>query len=156
MNHGTILAKDIMGPLRTVTPATPIRELAQLLVDDNLDGVCVVDDPGGRLVGVVTAMDLVFQEKRIKGPAIFWLIDSPVVLGQSRFQHDLQKQTGTTVQDVMSPGPTTVTESTGIDEIATLMVDNRFTILPVLRDETPVGMITKWDVLRRVLAHQGA
>jgi CBS domain-containing protein len=145
-----VLARDLMTTPQSVRADTPLRDVARRLVAEKLDGVCVVD-PTGKLEGVLTAMDLLFQEKQVKGPKIFWLIDSPVIFGQDRYEHDLQKKIGSTVRDVMTARPTSVKEDARIDEIATLMVDNGFSVLPVVRDGVPIGMITKWDVLRRVL-----
>lgn len=150
MSTPTIRARDMMEPTHPVTEDTLVRELARTLVAEKLDGCCVVD-AGGALVGVVTAMDLVFREKRIEAPTIFWLIDSPVVLGQGRFRHDLAKQVASTVRDVMTRNPTTVKEETPIDEIATLMVEHGFTILPVLDGARLSGVVTKWSVLRAAL-----
>jgi CBS domain-containing protein len=150
MSTPTIRARDMMEPPRPVSEDMPVRELARTLVDQKLDGCCVVD-AGGALVGVVTAMDLVFREKRIEGPTIFWFIDSPVVLGQGRFRHDLAKQVASTVRDVMTRTPTTVKEDTPIDEVATLMVERGFTILPVLDGARLSGVVTKWSILRAAL-----
>ena len=146
MSHA-FLAREIMEPVRTVREETPVRELARTLVDGTLDGLCVTD-ANGELVGVVTAMDLLSLEKRVKEPTIFWLIDSPVVLGQSRFRHEMEKRAASTVGDVMTRNPTTVGEETPIDEVATLMVEHGFTILPVLDGKRLCGAVTKWSVLR--------
>jgi CBS domain-containing protein len=45
------------GPLRTVTPATPVEKAAELLAVERMHRIPVVDD--GHLVGIVSTMDVV-------------------------------------------------------------------------------------------------
>ena len=55
-----------------------------------------------------------------------------------------------TVDQAMTPNPTTVTPDTPIEEIATLMVEKGYHTLPVLEDGRLVGIIGKEDVLKTI------
>jgi CBS-domain-containing membrane protein len=53
------LARDIMNsPAVTVTPATPVRDIAALLTKNSINRVAVTD-PDGRLLGLVSRGDIV-------------------------------------------------------------------------------------------------
>lgn len=132
-----------------VSPDLPVHELARMLADSGRDGFCVVED--NALVGVVTAMDLIFQEKQLRLPAFFTFLDSVVPLGMKQTHAELRKMTGSTVRDVMTPNPVTVRFDAGLDHVATLMVERHYTLLPVVREDTLVGEITKLSVLRGLL-----
>ncbi|MCP4373323.1 MAG: CBS domain-containing protein, partial [Deltaproteobacteria bacterium] len=68
----------------------------------------------------------------------------------------LEKQVGKiaalTVSEAMTPEPVTVRPDTGIETVASLMVDNNFHTLPVVKDSDLVGIIGKEDVLRTLLS----
>lgn len=132
-----------------VSPDMGIRELAELLLESGRDGFCVVDN--GVLVGIVTSMDLIFQEKRLNLPSLFTFLDSVIPVGVRRTHEELRKIAGATVADVMSKNPITVRFDAGLDQVASLMVERHLSVLPVVREGTLVGEITKPGVLRAVL-----
>lgn len=133
----------------SVSPDMPVRELARKLLESGRDGYCVVEDR--TLVGIVTAMDLIFQEKQIRLPSFFAFLDSLVPVGVERAHAEIRKITGVTVRDVMSRDPVTVRFDAGLEQVATLMVERHLTLLPVVREDTLVGEITKPSVLRAIL-----
>lgn len=57
-----------------------------------------------------------------------------------------------TVEDAMSDAPRTVTPDTPLEDIASLMVDDKFYTLPVVDNGKLVGVVGKEDVLRTLLA----
>ena len=52
-----------------------------------------------------------------------------------------------TVRDIMTPDPVTVGPDAPVTEAARLMVDNKVGALPVLRDDTLVGLVTEGDLI---------
>jgi len=140
-------AHEIMVEALTVIPTRSIRDLVELLLRERSDGACVVEH--GRLVGVVTTMDLVFQEKRVHLPSILTLMDFAIPLEPpDRLREELDKIAGTTVADIMSRHPIYVAPDTPMSEIASRMVDEHLTIVPVVEGERLLGMITKQALLR--------
>jgi acetoin utilization protein AcuB len=55
------------------------------------------------------------------------------------------------VIDAMTPNPATVTPETTLEEAARLMLRLKVNALPVIDRETPVGIITTSDILKRFL-----
>lgn len=145
-------AAQVMEAPRTVGPDLAVKELAKLLVQERRNGVCVVDEEGD-LIGVVTSMDLIYQEKRPHLPTFFVLFDSVLPLDDPRkTEEELHKIAGAEVGDVMTDSPVTVEPDTPVDRIASLMVDRHITVLPVTDNGKLVGMVTKPGVLRAVFS----
>lgn len=140
-------AADVMqatGP--TVGPDAGVRDLAKILDQHRLEGVCVVDDDG-RLVGVVTGMDLVYREKRIHLPTLFAFLDGFLPIGSlTRSWEEIRKITAANVGGIMSP-PVTVSPDTPLEALATQMVDKHFTMLPVVDGDKLVGVVTKSSLI---------
>ncbi len=148
-----ITAKDIMATdLITVTPDMGISRATKILLDHRINGVRVVDD-GGRLVGILCQSDLITQQKKLPIPTLFTFLDGLIRLTSMK---QLEKQVGKiaalTVSEAMTPEPVTVRPDTGIETVASLMVDNNFHTLPVVKDSDLVGIIGKEDVLRTLLS----
>jgi CBS domain-containing protein len=144
-------ARDILIEALTVGPDCSVRDLAVLLLDRGLDGACVVDQHD-ELVGVVTTMDLVFQEKQVHLPTILNFLDFAIPLEPpSRLRAELDKIAGTTVQEIMTREPVTIEPERLVSEVARMMVEQHLTIVPVIEDGKLLGMITKQALLRSVL-----
>lgn len=137
----------------TVAPDLTVNDLARLLLEKNEDGACVMQD--GKLVGVVTSMDLVFQEKRVQLPTFVTLMEMVIPLGRARAQAELEKVTGSTVAEIMSQDAVTVEWTTPTDAVASLMVEKHFTIVPVTKGEQVQGVITKRALLRAAYEARG-
>jgi len=130
-----------------VTSETPVKELAAALIERRLDGACVVDD--GKLVGVVTSMDLVFQEKELHIPSFFTFLDIMIPLQPMDQLHDeMRKMAGVTVGQIMSREPTVVPPSEDVSSAATTMVEEHYTILPVVEGGQLLGVVTKRGLVR--------
>jgi CBS domain-containing protein len=139
-------AREIMVEALTVVPTRSVRDLAELLLRERSDGACVIEH--GRLVGVVTTMDLVFQEKQVHIPSILTLMDFAIPLEPpDRLRDELEKIAGLRVMDIMSRLPIFVTPDTAMAEVASVMVDKHLTIVPVVEGHHVIGMITKHALL---------
>ena len=139
-------AREIMVEALTVVPTRSVRDLVTLLLSERADGACVVED--GRLVGVATTMDLVFQEKQVHIPSILTIMDFAIPLEPpERLRHELDKIAGTQVADIMTRHPVTVAPDAAMSEVASLMVEKHMTIIPVVEDGRLLGMITKQALL---------
>ena len=146
-------AKDIMTEsVITVKPDTTVTELAELITAHNINGVPVVDETGV-LLGVVTENDLIYQKKKVHIPTVLNILDSFIYLeSPEKMKQEMQKITGTTVKDILTPTVVTVNEETAIDEIATIMAEKNIHTIPVLRDEHLVGIIGKRDIIRTIIS----
>jgi len=91
-------AKEIMTPqVITVSPATPVAEIAHLLREKHISGVPVVNE-AGKVVGIVTEIDLIKRHARIHFPVYLPFLESLVFLESSRhYQEEVRRALGTKV-----------------------------------------------------------
>lgn len=147
-----IKARDIMTrELITVSPDDEIAKAAKILLEFGINGVPVVES--GKLVGILCQSDLIAQEKNLPIPSVFTLLDGLIPLSSGKnLEKVFHKIAATTVADSMSSDPVTVDPETGIEQIATLMVDRNFHTIPVVENGKLVGVIGKEDILRVLMS----
>lgn len=138
----------------TTTPEVGVAALAKQLLESGEDGACVLR--GNELIGVVTEMDLIFKEKRIHVPSFLQIMDAVIPLElPGKYEDELNKITGLTVAEIMTANPATISPNTSASEAATLMVENHYSLLPVLENDELVGVVTRPGLLRAVYAEKG-
>lgn len=139
-----------------VQPNTPLSEAIQILAKNRISGLPVVD-PSGKLVGVISETDLMWQETGATPPAYIMLLDSVIYLeNPARYERELHKALGQTVGEVMTKDPVTVKPNKPLREAAQLMHERSTHRLPVLDDGgRVVGMLTRGDIIRFMAAHPG-
>lgn len=145
-------AKDIMtvDPI-TVYPDDEVITAAQTMLEKGINGLPVLDE-GGNVVGILCQSDLVAQQKKLKLPSVFTLLDGMIPFSSTRdFERELEKMTALTVGQAMTPSPVTVSPEAGLDEVASIIVERRFHTLPVVDKGRLVGVIGKEDILRTIL-----
>ena len=145
------VVRDLMhsgGP--TVTPATELRELAQILSDERLSSLPVVED--GRLVGMVGQADLIFQEieEDVEMPHTLPILGGVIFLESiDRWRARFRKAFGTTVADLMTSDPVTTGPDDTVHEAASSMIAHNVNRLPVVDEAgAVVGVISRADVVR--------
>ncbi|BBD07609.1 CBS domain-containing protein [Desulfovibrio ferrophilus] len=147
-----LTAKDIMtsDPI-TLKTSDDVANAAAIMIEKRINGLPVVHDDG-TLAGILCQSDLVAQQKRLRLPSVFTLLDGMIPLSSTKdLQQEMEKITALTVGQAMTPDPKTVTPDTPIDEIASLMVENKYHTLPVMDGDSLVGVLGKEDVLRTLL-----
>lgn len=137
----------------TVRPETSITEVIQAIADRKISGLPVVDGTG-KLVGVISETDLMWQETGVTPPAYIMILDSVIYLeNPTRYQKDLHKALGQTAGEVMSRDPTTITADKLISDAARVMHDRNIRRLLVLDDAGHlVGILTRGDIVRTMAA----
>jgi CBS domain-containing protein len=143
------VARDVMEPALVVPPDLPIAELARLLLENDADGVCVVE--GGALVGVATAMDLVYREKEIAGPTVVAIWDLVLPLGLQKARREAQKVGAADVRGLMTREVVTATGDEPLQHVATRMVDEHLSLVPVLEAGELVGVVSRRSVVAAIL-----
>ena len=145
-----MVARDIMTKaVKVVDPSMRIREFAGFLIKENVSGAPVVDD-AGNFLGIATEEDLIFQDKKVNLPTFLNLFSNIIPLGMARTEEELKKITGTDLKDVMQLEPQTISPEMSIEEIATLMSENKTYYLTVIEERKVVGIVTKRDLIRAV------
>lgn len=141
-----IMTKDVV----TVHPQTTVRALAALLLERKISGVPVVDE-AGKVLGVVTESDLIFQNKKVHLPTAVAILDAFVFLeSPGKMEQELKKIAGAKVGDICSQQLVTVGPETELEELATLMAESKVHTLPVLDENRLVGIIGKSDIIRTI------
>lgn len=148
-----LTARDIMTPDPvTVTRDLSVTEAAKLMAERRIGALPVMD--GDTLVGIVTEGDLIMRDVKVEFPTYIHLLDGFIMYppATARFEAELKKAVGATVGDVMTPDPVAVQADTPVSDIATLMVDRDISKVPVLDGERLVGIVSKSDIVRSLVA----
>ncbi len=147
-------ARDIMqSEVVTIAPDATVRELADVLAANKVSGVPVVED--GKVVGVATEGDIILQDAGLHFPHYVQFLDGVIYLESVRkFEERFKRTFGSKVRDVMSTEVVSVGPDASIYDVATLMADSDINRVPVIEDETLVGIITRADVVRAIAGSQ--
>ena len=150
-------AEDVMqAKVRTVSSATSLPDLERLFLETRVNGFPVVDE--GRLVGVISHSDIVRKLAAEQSYAEYESDYYSHVGGFEEFDpveplNRVAARAGarlrnTTVGDMMSRSPVTVSAKDSVRDIARLMVERRIRRLPVVRDGQLIGVVASLDLVR--------
>lgn len=133
----------------TVASTTTIKDLVHLLASRNLDSVAVVDD--GKVVGVVTDQDLLYQEVEADehvpfvAPFLDWVV---YVQSLGSWERHVEKAFAVTVADLMTKDEVhTASVDETIHDAAKTMAKENVSMLPVVADGSYAGLITRGHVV---------
>jgi len=126
------VAELMQTNIKTVNCRATIAEVVVSLSDAHVHGLPVVDDTG-RVIGVVSASDVLTAEAEADGP------------GERRALLD-----NTAVQEIMTSRPLTMTPAADIREAARQMLYADVHRLFVAEDDRVVGVISTTDIVRAV------
>ena len=130
----------------TLEPQSTVEEAIKLFAEAQISGAPVVED--GRLVGIITEGDLIFQDAEVRSPGFLDILGGIVPLGDTaEYRREALKSAGVTVGEVMTDDPVTVLPDATLAETATVMAEQRKKILPVVEGDRLVGVITRMDIL---------
>ncbi len=130
----------------TLGPESTVEEAIKLFAEAHISGAPVVED--GRLIGIITEGDLIFQDAEIKAPGFLDILGGLVPLGNTEeYRREALKSAGVTVGEVMTDDPITITPEATLAETATVMAEERKKILPVVEGDRLAGVITRIDIL---------
>lgn len=138
-----IMTRDVI----TVKPDTTIEELAHILIKHQIHGTPVVDD-NGNLTAIVTENDLISKNSKLHIPTILRLFDAFIPLGTSRLEVEIKKMAAFTVNDICTRDVTTIDDETSVEDIATIMTEEKIHLLPVLKEGKLIGIVGKKDLIR--------
>lgn len=138
--------RDVMSPaVVSVDPATPLADVARLLVEHRISGVPVVDAVGG-VLGVVSEADFLVKEQGTEG-----LHRRPLArfIGDGRASRArLAKLAATTAGEAMTSPAITIDSYRSISEAAARMSSLGINRLPVVDQGRLVGIVTRADLVR--------
>ena len=136
-----------------VRPQTPLKEAIQILAEKRISGLPVIDD-AGKLVGIISETDLMWQETGVTPPAYIMILDSVIYLqNPGTYERDLHKALGQTVGEVMSKNPVAISPDKSLKEAAQLIQNHKVQRLPVLDNGgNVIGILTRGDIIRAMAA----
>ena len=149
-----VTAREVMNPaVETVRDDLTVQELAAFLTEKEITGAPVVNERG-KLVGVVSAMDIVenaaegadFVPAGENGPHVRQDVRENINPGDLRRMH--VENSGLQVREIMTPTVFTVPEDTPVEKIAQTMISGRVNRLLVTRRGRMVGIVTTLDLLK--------
>lgn len=152
-------ARDVMTTeVITVSPETPVQELARILSEKAISGAPVVD-ANNHLVGVVSEGDLLHRaetgtERRVQRRRSWWL-DS-VAAAEEELARNYVKAHGRTVADIMTPNVISVAATTDLADIAMLLETKRVKRVPVVEDGRLVGIVSRANLVRALATTSSA
>ena len=144
-----LTAGDIMTTsVHSVHQDTEIKTLAKIFVERNVNAMPVVDDDGG-LVGIVSQTDLVEQDKPLHIPTVISLFDWVIYLESPKiFAEEVRKVTARRVGEICTRDVVTCAPDTPVPTVASLMVDHKAHLVPVVDAGKMVGVVARLDIIR--------
>lgn len=138
--------RDVMTrPVVSVRSDTPLKEVAQLLIDRRISGLPVVDDDGA-VLGVVSEADFLIKEQGAEAVPHRRLAR---IFGESSESRSwLAKLAALTAGEAMTAPAVSVSSHCRIVEAAGIMTARGFNRLPVIEDGRLVGIVTRADLIR--------
>lgn len=145
-----LTAADVMTTeVVSITPDTPVRDIAELLYTRRISGVPVVD-ADGRVIGIVSEGDLIGHAAIIGERRRSWWLS--LFADESATARDYVKTHGRTAREVMSATVVTVEETATLADIAETFAQHRLKRVPVVKGGKLVGIVTRGDLLKGVAA----
>ena len=144
MKVGEVMTREVV----TVEPATPVTEIGRLMWNHHLSGVPVVQD--GRLVGIVSELDLLARDANLHAPNYLRVLDIMIPLGSKRhFDDEVRRALATTAGEVMTREVVATAPDVDLADAASLMLERRVNPLPVIDEQGRlVGIISRADFVR--------
>ena len=147
-----MIARDVMTrDVVSVTPDTPVRKIASLLVKHRIGAVPVIDNSGAP-IGIVSEGDLIRPDRAAREAwRQSWLeilADGEPLAPELIAWLDTQNHVASAV---MSAPAITVGEETSLAEIARLLTTHRIKRVPVVHDGRVVGIVSRADLVRALV-----
>lgn len=144
MNVKDIMTQEVVS----ISPETPVSEIARLLYNYKISGVPVVSE--GKIVGIVTEEDLVMRDAIIKEPHVLNMFGSVFYLGnRSEFNDEMRHVLATTAAELMNNRVVTIPETATIEQLASLMVKHEINPVPVVDEVGQLsGIVSRADIIR--------
>ncbi len=142
-------AKDVMTKdVVTAKGSTTIEEIASLMIKNKISGIPIVDDQN-RLVGIVTEYDLLYKKKL---PMSVSSTYSYGTYAANQLAEERRKVEARIASELMTEEVVCVEQETLLVDIAHLMIDKGIKRVPVTRAGRLVGVVSKVDVFKTLLA----
>jgi CBS domain-containing protein len=133
----------------SVSPSTPVHEVAETLAQYHFTGVPVVDN--GTVVGLIAERDFITSDSDLYLPTyIKMLTDLDFVSGdQKRLPKEAQQIINAKASDIMNKKVVTVSPNTSLEELAETFATKRVNPIPVTDPSgRMLGIISRSDLIK--------
>jgi CBS domain-containing protein len=141
-----VMSKDVI----TLAPDTSLAAAADLLSEKGF-GAAPVVDADGKIIGLLRDEDLLISEARLHLPTTFAIlpgIEFTLPGSLRRYDEELKKAAASTVADVMEKSFKHVGSDATVADVATLMHQHDVTHVPVVDNDTVIGIVARGDIVR--------
>ncbi|MCI4325344.1 MAG: CBS domain-containing protein [Thermoplasmata archaeon] len=155
MDEHAYVAEIMTRVVARVEPTASAHEAAVLMRSNHVSGLPVVD-PAGRLVGVVSEIDLVRGIHRATGAMsargfLDILLDSTPRSGAGPLEASQARLKNARVSEFMTSRPVTIDPETTIREASRLLTQHGISRLPVVDSRHHVvGIVTRTDIVQAI------
>ncbi len=129
----------------TVSPTTPVSEIAAALVRHRISALPVVTKDND-VIGIVSESDLVRRTEAGTERKRGWWLE--IFVDANTMAREYVKAHGLKAQDVMARPVVSVPENAELAEIANLLEAHRIKRLPVLRNGKLIGIVSRANVVK--------
>ncbi len=144
MNVADIMTRGVIG----VTPETTVAEAVRLMLDSRISGLPVLD--GDKLVGIVTEGDLIRRAEIGTERRMPWW--RSILAGPGREAERYVATHAIKIGDLMTTDVDTVAPGEPLSDAVEVMNRRSIKRLPVVENDKLVGIISRADLLRALLA----
>ena len=139
-----IMTKDVVS----IKGTTTVREMARIFETMHFGSLPIVDE-AGNLTSIVTASDLVEQDRPLHMPTVISLFDWVIPLeGQHALEQELKKITAQTAAELASSDVVTISPHEPVSTAAEIMSSRKLHCLPVVEGKRLVGIVSRIDIIR--------
>ena len=144
-----IVADVMTRNVISIAPEATVEDAAKMMLERRISGLFVVDKAGD-MVGIITEGDLLHRDElgtERQHPWWLRLFISPAQQA-SEFTH----AHGRHVRDVMTTDVVSVAHDETLESVVSLMEAHHIKRVPVTQDDRVVGVVSRSDLLRALLA----
>lgn len=148
--------REIMSsPAITVSPATPVQEVARIMRENHISGMPVVNE-AGELMGIVSELDLIARSAPLREPTYVTFLSAIIPLSFEKYREykeQLRQTLATNAEELMGVDDlerATVSPDTPIEEALGRMLNPEITILPVVEAGQVMGVVTRTDMVQLI------
>lgn len=151
MDIEPVKVKDIMTKkIVTLDPDDGLDKAAQLFEDPNHDGFPVVNEDG-KLIGLITAYDMVSQSYAIHLPSLMNILENAYDQnGSVKLKEHFDRLKTVKVRDMMNQDPLVVSPDVNVENLAKEFIQHhRVNPIPVIdQDKKLVGIVSRVDIIK--------
>jgi CBS domain-containing protein len=142
-------AADVMTTtICAANPDAPIDEIARKLLEWRVSALPVIDEDD-HVLGIVSEGDLMRHASLGTDRRSWWL---DILLTDTALAKDYVKTHGRIARDVMTSPALVVEENADLTDVARLLESKRIKRVPVVRDGRLVGIVSRADIMRGLIA----